>query len=388
MKTNQDRAVIRAEKIQHKGLEQLALRFGYNQQIRDHLKKLEGIAWTQTHRCFYILYTPENVRRLLNHCRGVVWVDMEGLRINSKLKDYRVSGKTTSPAKPIPAIKRLPSEIQQELEVFKKWMEQHRYSVQTIRNYLNHLSQFFQFVANETVYSVTTEDVIRFNHEVILRHNLSVSYQRLVTGAIKLFYQRLSGHRMVIDQLDRPMREHRLPVVLSKEEVEKLIRAAGNSKNRAMLSTIYSCGLRRGEVLGLRITDLDYGRNLIRIVQAKGRKDRYVPFSEKLKGILQTYFEKWKPKQYVFEGEKGGRYSERSIAKVLERAVVRSGIRKEITLHTLRHSFATHLLESGPDIRYVQEILGHSSPKTTMIYTHVSSHRISEVRSPLDDLEI
>jgi integrase/recombinase XerD len=257
-----------------------------------------------------------------------------------------------------------------------------------VKNYTNHLSRFFLFCDTSEFTQLTVSDVIRFNHEVILRERLSISYQRLIIGAIKLFYGRLQEHGMEIDRLDRPFKEHKLPIVLSKSEVESILRAAGNIKHKAMLSLMYSCGLRRGEVLALKKADLDSGRNLIRIVQAKGRKDRYVPFSGKLKQLLESYYDQWKPKEYVFEGEKGGRYSERSIAKVLERAVQRAGIRKDVTLHTLRHSFATHLLEAGTDLRYIQEVLGHSSPKTTMIYTHVSSQRIGEIRSPLDDLAI
>lgn len=267
-------------------------------------------------------------------------------------------------------------------------MEQHRYSEQTIRNYLNHLSQFFIFLGEIDIKEVTAEDVVRFNHEVIIRHKRSVSYQRVVTGAIKLFYSHFFDHKMDVDRLDRPFREKTLPIVLSKAEVERILKVAGNIKHLAMLSLMYSCGLRRGELLALKINDLDKDRNLIRIIQGKGRKDRYVPYSEKLKGILGDYYAAWKPKEYLFEGQDGGKYSERSIALVLEHAVQRSGVRKDVHLHTLRHSFATHLLEAGTDIRYIQEILGHNSPKTTMIYTHVSSHRIGEIKSPLDDLDI
>src|SRR5690606_17656804 len=246
---------------------------------------------------------------------------------------------------------------------FSRWMEQHRYSEQTLRNYINHLSQFFLFCGHDRIHELTNQDVVRFNHEVILGRKLSISYQRLIIGAIKLIYSRLTGQRMETDRLERPFKEKKLPVVLSKEEMQQIILATRNLKHKVMLSLMYSCGLRRGEGLGVKKTDLDAGRNMIRIVQAKGRQDRYVPYSEKLKRMLEEYYAGWNPKEYVFEGEKGGAYSERSIAKVLDQAVERTAIRKDITLHTLRHSFATHLLEGGTDIRYIQEVLGHSSPK-------------------------
>jgi len=191
---------------------------------------------------------------------------------------------------------------------------------------------------------------------------------------------------MDISRLDRPFREQKLSVILSKEEVALIINCAANLKHKTMLSTLHSCGLRRGELLNLKIVDLDHGRNLIRIVQAKGRKDRYVPFSEKLKSMLKEYFEKCKPKLYVFEGQSVGKYAARSIAKVLEQAVAKSGIKREVHLHTLRHSFATHTMVSGTDIQYFQAILGHSNPKRTKISNHVSESAMGRIRRPIEDI--
>ncbi|MEO6131935.1 MAG: tyrosine-type recombinase/integrase [Saprospiraceae bacterium] len=385
MESNKLGSPIKAVLIRLDVQDYIGLRFTYNEVVWNHIHKLEGIHWSETFLCFYLPYTSHDLRRLLNYCRGIVWVDIKnlppGFAFSSKEGNDR-----KGPVRKKTAFDKLRVDVQTRLLDFRKWMEQHRYSDQTIKNYINHLSQFFQFTGDADIMTLNAEDVIRFNHAVIIGQKLSISYQRVMTGAIKLFYDQLTDHNMKVDQLDRPFREKTLPIVLSKSEVERVILSAGNSKNKAMLSTIYSCGLRRGELLNLKIKDLDKERNLIRIEQGKGRKDRYVPYSEKLRGILKTYYEKWKPKEYLFEGQGGGKYSERSIAKVLEHAVVQSGIRKEVHLHTLRHSFATHLLEAGTDIRYIQEILGHSSPKTTMIYTHVSSHRIGEIKSPLDDL--
>ncbi|HEY3384914.1 MAG TPA: tyrosine-type recombinase/integrase [Saprospiraceae bacterium] len=361
------RPSIQASLIDYKGRQMIRLDFKYDKSIIEEIKTIRGRIWSATYRCWYVPDTIPLRKRFGLH------IDFESPE-NSHLKPT--------------AFDKLAPGIQQQLLVFRKWMEQHRYSEQTIRNYLNHLSQFFVYMGNVDTKEVTADDVVRFNHDVIIKQKLSVSYQRVVTGAIKLFYSHFFDHRMDIERLDRPFREKTLPMVLSKEEVERILKSAPNLKHQAMLSTIYSCGLRRGELLGLKIVDLDKDRNLIRIVQGKGRKDRYVPFSEKLKGMLDKYVLAYNPKVYVFEGQSGGKYSARSIAKVLEYAVSKSGIKKNVTLHTLRHSYATHILDAGTDIRYIQEILGHSSPKTTMIYTHVSSRRIGEIRSPLDDLSI
>jgi len=267
-------------------------------------------------------------------------------------------------------------------------MEQKRYSAQTIKNYINHLSRFFRYYTPRSFKELKVEDVDHYNYEVIVRNGLSVSFQKGMVGAIKLFYSQAADSQINLEKLKRPLTEKRLPEVLSKEEVQQIINATGNLKHKALLSITYACGLRRSEVLNLKIKDLDSTRKLIRIEQAKGRKDRYVPFSDKLKILLQEYYRAFKPKEYLFEGQNGGRYGERSFELILEHCVKKTKITKNVTLHTLRHSYATHQLEGGTDIRYIQELLGHNSPKTTMIYTHVSSKKIAEIQSPFDDLEI
>ncbi len=374
-----NRPPIRASLCDYKGQTMIRLDFPYDSAIIKEVKAIRGRVWSVTNKCWYVPDTPKMRERF-------------GITLNL-VKDE--AGKITGgvdgsgyQSTNLTAFEKLPEAIKSKLRGFRKWMEQHRYSEQTIRNYLNHLSQFFVYLGDIDIKEVTTNDVIGFNHDVIIKQKLSISYQRVVTGAIKLFYSHFFDHKMDIDRLDRPFREKTLPMVMSKEEVQQILKCVDNIKHKTMLSTIYSCGLRRGEMLSLKIVDLDRDRNLIRIVQGKGKKDRYVPFSEKLKGMLDEYFLAYKPKTYVFEGLSSGQYSARSIAKVLEHAVAKSGVQKKVTLHTLRHSYATHTLDAGTDLRYIQEILGHSSPKTTMIYTHVSSRRIGEIRSPLDDLSI
>ena len=370
---------IKAYLTDYKGGTMIRLEFKYDIEIIKQIKAIPGRMWSLTNKCWYVPDIPTlrerfgiNLNLVKDEAGKIIGgVDIEGHRSTN-----------------LTAFEKLPVETKAKLLEFRKWMEQHRYSEQTIRNYLNHLSQVFLYLRDLDFGKVNVDDIIRFNQDVIIKNKLSISYQRVVTGAVKLFYSHFFDHEMDIDKLDRPFRENTLPIVLSKSEVEKILKSAGNIKHRAMLSVIYSCGLRRGELLNLRIVDLDKERNLIRIVQGKGRKDRYVPYSDKLKGVLREYYMKYKPKEYLFEGQGGGPYSARSIAKVLEHSVERSGVRKDVHLHTLRHSFATHLLEAGTDIRFIQEILGHSSPKTTMIYTHVSSKKIGEIKSPLDDLEI
>jgi integrase/recombinase XerD len=178
-----------------------------------------------------------------------------------------------------------------------------------------------------------------------------------------------------------------LPNVLSKEEVKAILESTKNIKHRAMLSLIYSCGLRCGELIHLKPTDIDSKRNLVIIRNGKGRKDRIVPLSPKILDLLREYYKSNKPKIYLFEGQfEGIMYSDRSLQLVLKQSLQTANIKKPVTLHWLRHSYATHLLESGTDLRYIQELLGHNSSKTTEIYTHVSTKSLQQIKSPFDDL--
>ena len=187
--------------------------------------------------------------------------------------------------------------------------------------------------------------------------------------------------------IHRPKREKVLPNVLSKEEVKEILNAPKNIKHKAMLSLIYSCGLRCGEILRLKPEHVDSQRKILLIKQSKGKKDRIAPLGEKTISLLRTYYKACKPRTYLFEGQQAGMpYDERSLQKVLKQAVEKAGIRKSVSLHWLRHSYATHLLENGTDLRYIQEILGHSSSKTTEIYTHVSTKSIQNIISPFDYL--
>ena len=220
-----------------------------------------------------------------------------------------------------------------------------------------------------------------------MKCGLSSSYQNQIVNSIKLYFKTCRDTKIEIDKIHRPKRAKVLPNVLSKEEVKKILDAHSNLKHKAMLSMIYSCGLRRSELLNLKFSDIDSKRNIVIIRQSKGKKDRIAPLSPKILAMLRTYYKEYKPKNWLFEGQKQGeQYSEKSLQSVLKQALQKVGITKPVTLHWLRHSYATHLLESGTDLRYIQELLGHSSSKTTEIYTHVSTKNIQQIKSPFDDL--
>lgn len=277
--------------------------------------------------------------------------------------------------------------INSHLTHFKNYLISQRYSPNTIKTYSDALGVFFQFHSNKAPEQLEIEDIIHFNTGNILRKNLSTSYQNQVINAIKLFYRNRFNRVMDLNNIQRPRREKRLPNVLSKQEVKAILEAPTNLKHRAMLSLIYACGLRRSELLNLTLKDVLSDRNLLFIRQSKGKKDRVVPISDKIIEMLQTYYKAHKPKTWLFEGQYAGyQYSERSLQLVLKQALQKAGNEKPVSLHWLRHSYATHLLESGTDLRYIQELLGHSSSKTTEIYTHVKTKSLQQIRSPFDDL--
>jgi integrase/recombinase XerD len=249
------------------------------------------------------------------------------------------------------------------------------------------LKSFLIFYREKAIAEISNEDVIIYNNEYILKNNLSASYQNQIVNAIKLFFQTIRETKMMVDKIHRPKRSKLLPNVLSKEEIKLILNAHSNIKHKTMLSLIYSCGLRRSELLNLKPADIDSKRGIVIIRQSKGKKDRIAPLSPKILDMLREYYIGFKPKTWLFEGQnENTKYDERSLSNVLKQALTKSRINKPVSLHWLRHSYATHLLESGTDLRYIQELLGHSSSKTTEIYTHVSTKSIQQIKSPFDDL--
>ncbi len=275
----------------------------------------------------------------------------------------------------------------EQIQKFIYWLSSKRYSENTIKRYTEALRTFLLFYTQKPLSEITNEDIIIFNNEYILKNKFSVSYQNQTVNAIKLFFSTIQDKKIELESIHRPKRTKNLPNVLSKQEVKKILEAHANLKHRTMLCLIYSCGLRCGELLAMQPHHVDSQRNIILLQNAKGKKDRIVPLSPKILSLLREYFKVYQPTVFLFEGRyKGERYDARSLQNVLKLALEKTKILKPVTLHWLRHSYATHLLESGTDLRYIQELLGHNSSKTTEIYTHVSTKSIQQIKSPFDDL--
>lgn len=343
-----------AKIISHNGEKRIAVQIDKTTDYSTEIRILEGARWSQSKKTWHLPDTE-------------IYRKQFGL----PLSDDRIPS----------------ADGQQALLQFKQWLKSKRYSENTIKTYYEALRSFLLFYKQKPISLINNDDVILYNNEHILKNGLSASYQNQIVNAIKLFFKTVQETQIEIDKIHRPKREKLLPNVLSKDEVKKILTAHHNLKHKTMLSLIYSCGLRSSELINLEPKHIDSNRNIVLLKNAKGKKDRIAPLSPKILEMLRHYYTDYKPQKWLFEGQlPGEQYSKKSLQSVLKSALYKTQIKKPVTLHWLRHSYATHLLESGTDLRYIQELLGHSSSRTTEIYTHVSTNSIQQIKSPFDDL--
>ncbi|SHH16905.1 integrase/recombinase XerD [Flavobacterium micromati] len=346
--------VWEAKILTHKKEKRIAVYFKKDADLIARIKQIDGARWSQTLIAWHLPDTDENRIRFKLESASYFLPSVEGIA---------------------------------QIEKFKQWLRSKRYSENTLATYCDALKSFLVFYKHKAIEEIDNADVIVYNNEYILKNKLSASYQNQIVNAIKLYFSTIRETKIEIDKIHRPKRSKVLPNVLSKQEVKLILEAHANIKHKTMLSLIYSCGLRCGELLAMKPVHIDSKRNIVILKNSKGKKDRIVPLSPKILIMLREYYIVCKPTTYLFEGQMAGMpYDSRSLQLVLKQALRKTGITKPATLHWLRHSFATHLLESGTDLRYIQELLGHSSSKTTEIYTHVSTKSIQQIKSPFDDL--
>lgn len=361
----------------------IALRFPYDATLISAAKKM-GARWSNTHRCWYTANSPEQLKTIFAAFKGLAWVDMNELR---RKPGARAAAKATGSGKK-PATSALSSAQAEALSAMRRKLEVARYSASTIETYLNATKHFFLHFGKKHPRDIGPADIEAYQHELASVRQVSNSYLNQVVNAVRYYYKDVLGDAHRVKFIERPRGERKLPKVLSEQEVAAILRAPANLKHRCMLMLIYSAGLRLGELLALELTDIDRDRQQVLIRSAKGNKDRVSLLSTKVLAMLDQYLAEHRPKHYLFDGQNGGRYSDASVQAVFHAAKDKAGVAKPASVHTLRHSFATHLLEKGTDLRYIQALLGHASSKTTEIYTHVSNKALGKIRSPLDDLDL
>lgn len=353
----------------------LKVLFGFHKAVIHAIKKMPFHSWDSKNKWWSIPYSDKlfaQLREVIVH---------EGLQLRYE-DEKEISGKVPRRTEfDVPNYRRCPESMILKLKEL-------RYSERTISVYKSLFEEFINHYPTSEIDRLDEEKIIAFCRYLVIDRKVSASYQNQAINAIKFYFERVLGGHRKFYMLERPAKERALPTVLSTEEVVSILKAATNLKHKAILSLIYSAGLRIGECINLKIKDIDSKRKQIRIEQGKGKKDRYTILSTKTLDLLREYFKEYHPKEYLFEGQDGGAYTARSIQNVFKSVCVKAGIQKKVTVHTLRHSFATHLLENGTDLRYIQVLLGHESSNTTEVYTHVTTKGFDQIKSPLDNLDI
>ena len=367
---------ITLEQFIHNAKSCIAIKFAYCFETKEFIKKFKGVHWTKTHRTFYFYYDEVRLEDFKQYIKkeGIVLLD------NYK-KDTvsRVKKGITFELKPLNQEKTLVHRH------FIKFLEGKRLSTSSIASYSGFIVEFLRFTEDKPVNSLDENDVRRYIEWAISTLNYAISTHRQMVSGLKHFAYFYPACSINVEKIYMPKKDKKLPVVLSIEEVFSLLRNAKNLKHRIIIAMLYGSGLRIGELIDLELKDFDFSRKQLHIKNGKGRKDRYTTIAESLFPLLKNYHITYKPKVYFIENPKGGKYSPDSIRSFLRKITKTAGITKIVTPHTLRHSYATHMLEQGTDIRYIQELLGHSRPETTMIYTHVTRKDLQQINSPLDN---
>ena len=345
------------------------------------MKKLRGYEWNAQEKSWSILLSIENLQQLKE-----LFGDHH-LSYDEGVKRY-IKEKSTGSADSSVEVKGTRPALLFDKAGMIKELRFRGYSTKTIKAYVGHMERFAY--RNENDLSKINEEKIK-DYVLELIEHYHYEYQSIVQVlcAIKFYFKKLSGHEAIINNIPFPRKRKKLPDVLSQEEVVKILNHTENLKHKTILFLTYAAGLRVGEVVRLHANDIDRNRMTIRVEQGKGRKDRYTLLSNRAYSIFKEYMEVYKPDIWLFEGDDPSHHlTERTVQRVFEKSCKKAGIIKDVSVHALRHSFATHLLESGTDLRYIQELLGHCSSKTTEIYTHVSTKDLSKILSPLDKLDL
>ena len=348
---------------------EITLRAGFTRKELDVVRGLNGRRYDAGRRSWIASHAPEAIK-ILTDAFGT-----SGVLVTSE---------------PVSSREGAPTSASHILERVRDALMVRGYSPRTRKVYLGHLRRFLVW-CGEGVPRLPDEPAERgeaYILELIKRQGISRSYQNQVVSALRFLCESVLGQPKLALKIPRPRKEHRLPAVLSQGEVARFLKKARNPKHRALLMLLYSAGLRVGEVVRLKPSDLDPERGLVRVSRGKGRKDRYTLLAQRAVEAVGIYRDAYSTDRWLFPGDRPGRHlTTRSVQRIVKNAAAAAGIEKRVTAHTLRHSFATHLLEGGTNLRIIQELLGHQSSRTTQIYTHVAQSTIESVRSPLDDLE-
>ena len=359
---------IYLEQQVHRNSSKLLIKFKFDNGLISIIRSISGATWSKTLAAWHVENTKENYDKVITTFKGITIIN------SSKISQT------------IPFKRKLTNEQKTILNNFYLYLKGKRYSKSTIQTYTFFVADFVNFHTKTPLEELTNRSVELFIEKVFIEREYSVSTQRQFISALKIFIIFCPQTKINDLVLERPKKSRKLPNVLSQEEVLRIVQVTKNLKHRAIIVLLYSSGLRIGEITSLQLKNIDIERKQVKIESGKGRKDRFVVLASSFLPLLLNYLTTYTPKVYFIEGLEGHRYSESSIRKFLGKSVILAKVLKRVTPHTLRHSYATHLLENGVGLRHIQELLGHAKPETTMIYTHVAKKDLLDITSPLDTI--
>jgi integrase/recombinase XerD len=347
------------------------------------VEQLQGIKHVHHHDegLYSMIYFPNSIHNLKKLFGNVLSIEFNEARYPPRV--FEKAGAKTKVIKE----SALPKHAK-AIDELEQWIRLKHYSYSTLKTYKYCFTKFLWHFNDTDPKEISKQEISRYIYQLIKEKNISESAQNQMINAIKCYYENVLERPRELYDITRPKKQQSLPQVLSADEVKKILEAVPNLKHRTILMAVYSGGLRLGEVLQLRVADVMDGQRKIFIKAGKNKKDRYTLLSKQFMTTLDQYMKTYGPKYWLFEGQMGGQYSASSVQSIFRAAVAKADVGHFATLHTLRHSFATHLLEAGVDIRYIQELLGHSHIDTTVIYTHVAQNRLSGIVSPLDNISV
>ena len=376
---------IKLSLLTHHNKERIFASFPMDAVVNTIFKKFPGARWSATHRQWHLPVDKQLIKELEALLKGIARLDTKLLKQHLLERN----NKNQSALVTCKAIYHLLSnENKEELDIYIKTLYLKAYSNNTIKTYRNEFTVLLRILGSHPVKSLGQGHIKSYLLFLLTRLNYSEIHAHTAINAIKFYFEQVLKQPKQVYEIPRPKKPLSLPKVHATEVVQQMIVETENIKHRCMLMLAYSAGFRVSEIVQLQLTDIDSKRMIITIKRAKGKKDRQVPLSKILLQQLRLYFKIYTPQRYLFEGQDGSKYSIRSAQEVFNQAKKRAGIKGKGGIHTLRHSYATHLLESGTDIRLIQELLGHNSIKTTVRYTHVSIRNLSNISSPLDKLKL
>lgn len=374
--------VIKASLIQHNNQPCILLNFPYNTLLNKTFKRLEFAKYSNTYKCWYIPQNKALLQTTIAALTTIATIDVSAL----KQTPNEAAAKQMQCIKPVIA-KQLTEHNTKQLGLLLQTLIIKAYSKATITTYKNEFLAFLQTIKTNNADDFTPQRIKDYLQYCFEELKLSENTLHSRMNALKFYYEQVLGRDKFFWEIPRPKKRIILPKVISEEKIVKGLLSISNIKHKVLLMTAYSAGLRVSEVVSIKVADINSDRMQIFIEDAKGKKDRVVPLSKVALDLLRDYYKMYRPKKWLFEGQvKALPYSTRSAQAVFNFYFEKIGVPKYITFHSLRHSYATHLLESGTDIKFIQELLGHNDIKTTLRYTHVSKKSLSKVESPLDKI--